>query len=173
MHRCFGIQLFLPLELKWLGCMWIIKKVAAKQIYLCLLGEKRILQFSRPRVKRNMAIQTQGHSKAVTGSQHHQIISDNILPGSGELHLHLQTHSGTDLHHLIPFAEFSSILHTREPSAPRRAHSLRYRGCFSAQLLLHNTWRWKAENQPRSFTSLSKAAMSSLPFSGTKFKFLK
>lgn len=44
---------------------------------------------------------------------------------------------------------------------------------FSAQLLLHNISRWKAENQPRSFTSLSKAAMSSLPFSGTKFRFLK
>lgn len=147
-------------------------------MYLCLLGEKRILQFSWPRVKRNTAIQTQGNSKAVTGSQQqHQIISDYLWPGLGELHPHLQTCSGTDLpqHPLIPSAEFSSLLHTWEPLSPKESSLplLQRIKCFSAQLLLHNLSRWKAENQPRSFTSLSKAAMSSVPFSGTKFKFLK
>lgn len=117
MHCCFGIQLFIP----WVECEYF-KKVPAKQVYLCLLGGKRILQFSWPRVKRKMTIQTQGNSKAVTGSQQqHQIISDYLWPCLGELQLHLQTRSGADLHQhpLIPFAEFSSLLHTWEPLSPR------------------------------------------------------
>lgn len=74
----------------------------------------------------------------------------------------------------FPLLSFHPFCTHESPSAPGGAHSLLYRvKCFSAQLLLHDLSRWKAETQPQSFTSLWKAAMSSLPLSGTKFKFLK